>query len=225
MKYDLILLDLDGTILDFKTSQKKAFKSMLKDLKIEFKEEYLALYSEVNASYWKRLEKGEITKDYLKEHRFKDFFKQIGITNEEDENKIFLSHLSKCTDKIIGADELLESLKGSVKLIAATNGIKTVQNSRLKETDYHKYFDLVITSEEIGFEKPSPEFYDYCLQQFPEIKKERILMIGDSLSSDITGAINYGIDSCWFNPNGKTTDKNPTYTISSLREINEIILL
>ncbi len=223
MKYDLILLDLDGTILDFKASEKKSLKKLFEELNIEYKNDYHEKYSEINKAYWKRLERGEIDKKYLKKNRFKDFFKSINIETNSDENNIFLHHLSVCDDIIEGSRELLERIHGKLTIIAATNGIKTVQHSRLKSTGFDKYFDLVVTSEEAGHAKPRREFFDFCTEKYPEVKKKRILMIGDSLDSDIRGAIDYEIDSCWFNPKSKETELKPTYTINKLDDIIQII--
>ncbi len=225
MKYDLILLDLDGTILDYKTSELKTLQLLFKELHIEFKDEYYKKYVEINENYWKRLENGEIEKAYLTKNRFKDFFHSIGIKNDTDENAIYLKHLSLCDDTIEGAIELVRSISSKVKLIAATNGIQYVQHSRLKTTGFDKYFDEVITSEEVGYEKPRKEFFDFCLSKYPDVKKDRILMVGDSINADILGAINYKIDSCWFNPSGKTTKHKPTFTITELSELMDIILL
>ncbi len=225
MKYELILLDLDGTILDYKASEPKALRKLFEELNIEFKHEYHKKYSEINGEYWKRLENGEITKEYLVNNRFKDFFKSIGMENDIDENVLYLNHLSVCDDIIEGSRELLQSITGKIKLVAATNGIKKVQHARLKTTGFEKYFDSVITSEEVGYEKPRKEFFDFCMKKYPTIKKDKILMVGDSMNSDIIGAINYEIDSCWFNPNHRETKQKPTYTISNLKELIDIILL
>ncbi len=225
MKYSLLLLDLDGTILDYKTSEKKALIKLFETLKIEYKDEYLEQYSTINARYWQMLETGEIGKEYLLQHRFKEFFASLGITINEvvDENKIYLNNLSICTDLIDGALSLLEKIKDQFIIVAASNGIKYVQTSRLKCTNLTNYFDLVVISEEAGYEKPHRSFFDYCLATYPQTKKENILMIGDSFSSDIMGAINYGIDSCWYNPASKKAEMNPTYTIKSLDELIPIL--
>ncbi len=225
MKYDLILLDLDGTILDYKASEPKALRKLFDELGIEFKDEYHKKYSEINGNYWKRLEKGEIDKEYLVKNRFKDFFKAIGMENPVDENILYLNHLAVCDDIVNGSIDLLEAISGKIVLVAATNGIKHVQHSRLKTTGFDKYFDDVVTSEEVGYEKPSKQFFDFCMAKHPDIKKERILMVGDSINSDILGALNYNIDSCWFNPKSKQTELSPTYTINKLSELIDIILL
>ncbi len=223
MKYDLLLLDLDGTILDFKNSEAKALKKMFEEIEMDYKGEYHEKYTGINKEYWKRLERGEIDKEYLKKNRFKDFFKSINIETNRDENLIFLNHLAVCDDIIEGSKELLERIHGKFTIIAATNGIKTVQHSRLKSTGFDKYFDYVVTSEEVGHAKPKREFFDFCINKYPEIKKERILMIGDSLDSDIRGAIDYEIDSCWFNPKSKETELKPTYTVKELNDIIQIV--
>ncbi|WP_067139497.1 YjjG family noncanonical pyrimidine nucleotidase [Oceanivirga salmonicida] len=223
MKYKLILLDLDDTILDFKASHPKCMKKLFNFLNIEFKNEYLEIYNKINRSYWKKFENGEITKQYLLNNRFKDFFETIGIKIDIDANKVYLDYLAKADDIIEDTIQVLEKIYKKIKIVVATNGIKYVQESRVLVTKLNKYFDLVVTSEEATHGKPDANFFDFCLKNYSHINKNEILMIGDSLRTDIIGGINYGIDTCWFNPNSNETELKPTYIIKDLKEILDII--
>lgn len=223
MKYKLLLLDLDGTILDYKTSEEKCIKKLFEEIKVEYKDEYLEAYHKINSSYWKKLEKGEVTRKELIENRFKDFFDYIDVKTDIDGNEVYLKYLSTSTDMIENSRSFLNNINKDIKIIAATNGIKFVQESRIEMNDIKKCFELLVTSEEVAYEKPHSKFFDFCLREYKDIKKDEILMIGDSLSSDIKGGINYGIDTCWFNPYLDTTDLKPTYIVNDLMKILDII--
>ncbi|MGY3765680.1 YjjG family noncanonical pyrimidine nucleotidase [Vagococcus vulneris] len=200
-KYDYIIFDLDNTLLDFSLSEKYALNKLLTKYGVIPNEENVNVYKEINQKLWDQLEQGKIKKETLLENRFKLFFQSCGVvvdgTKADDEYRSFLEER---TDTIEGAHEVLEYLKDKgYKLVVGTNGIGRTQRVRLKNNDMKKYFDAVFISEEIGFDKPDVRFFDHLLNSLNITETSQVLMVGDSLSSDILGAYRSGISSVWYN--------------------------
>lgn len=219
-KYKYLLFDVDDTLLDFQMAELNAFKMLLAEYHIDFSEEYYKIYKTENHRLWKEYELGNIKRNEIFDNRMIPLFAYLKI---EDDPKAasyrFLTYLSKGAYLIGNTFQKLEDLSKKYKLYIITNGEPSVQYPRLREVDILKFFDGVFVSEEIGYSKPTKEFFEYVENNIIGFKKEEAIVIGDSLTSDIKGAINYGIDTCWFNPNGKTTDLNITYIISSIDEV------
>ena len=121
--------------------------------------------------------------------------------------------------------ELVKDLAKNYRLTIITNGLCAVQDNRIKKSVIAEYFEDIVVSEEIGVSKPNPEIFQHALNNINYPHKNKVLMVGDSLRSDIQGGINFGIDTCWFNPglNLNETGIEPTYTISDLTELKEIL--
>ena len=228
MKYATLLFDSDETLLDFKKSEKEAIVGALSYAGIAPDAEIIAEYSKINQGLWKLLEKGGIKKDELKYRRFELLFEKYGITSDprETANK-YMELLSRRGYLLDGAKELCEALSGKADLYMVTNGIKFSQEGRLADSGMTCYFKDIFVSEDAGREKPSAEFFDYVAKRIPGFSKEKAIIIGDSLTSDIAGGINYGIDTCWYNPRGEEAPENIrnkiTYTVSTHKEIYDII--
>ena len=215
MKYELLLFDADETLFDFKMAEKQAFLKALKDYKLELdEEESLKLYSQINKHIWEEFERGEITADRLRVERFERFSKKV----EVDFDAV---GFSKAYAKFLGEDYLSKKYK----LALVTNGLKDVQKSRISKTPLKDYFQELIISDEIKISKPDPRIFDYALDKLGYKDKSRVLMIGDSLTSDMQGGVNAGIDTCWYNPNHleNKSGLNLTYEIHSLKELKEIL--
>ena len=197
MKYNLVLLDLDGTLLDFKKSQKSAFFRCFPD----GDEALYEHYETINVAQWARLERGEATREEILHARFAIFMDEANIPGDPDEMNIrYLNFLSEGCDPIDGALEAVDKLSKNFKLAMVSNGVALVQHRRLKESGLLPYFDTVLISEEIGFAKPDPRFFSTAMERCGETDPKKVLMIGDSLSADIAGGISAGVDTCWFNP-------------------------
>ena len=223
--YKTILIDLDDTLLDFQKSEDVAIRTTIKTLGVEPTDEVVATYKQINLKYWKMFERGEIEREALLVARFKEFCGLLNITNKDFSllNETYFHYLSSTPFEIEGADEFLQKLSEKYNIYVITNGVKRVQTKRLSLVNITKYFKKIFISEEIGYQKPSIEYFDYVLNDLNLTNKDEILVIGDSLSSDIQGGINAGIDTMWYNPKGLRSNLNYTYQISEYDDFFKII--
>lgn len=224
--YKFLIFDLDDTLLDFQHTERNSLKIIFKNNNVPFNENSLNKYKEINTSLWTQLENGHITKNEVLTKRFEYFFKHYGYNVEgtiiEKEYRTCLNQGHKLLPNAIKVLSLLK--ENGYTIFAGTNGVGITQRIRLKNSKLFSLFDDIFISEELGFEKPNVNFYKTMFNKYPEMNKYNSLMIGDSLSSDIQGAINIGIDSIWFNPKGqKNTDAKATYEIEDLLELTYIL--
>lgn len=224
--YEILLIDLDETILDFHKSEHDALKKTLSDAGIDPSEQTIRLFSRINDEHWKRLEKGEITRDQVLFGRFRVLFDTLGVADYDEEIPLkYMENLSSGYVYLPGAEEALAQLKKKYRLYLVSNGTASVQHRRLKASGASAYFDEVFISQEIGVNKPAKAFFDACFARIPDFSREKALIVGDSLSSDIRGGQNAGIDTCWVNPrhNACTLDILPTYEIESLTQLYSLL--
>ncbi len=227
--YEYILWDIDDTLIDFKKSQTASLCKIFADIGVTLSLEDQQIYSDINHSYWRRLELGEITKSEVLLNRFIDFCKYLNVTDADPAqlNTNFQLSLGATAVLYEHALELCTRLKKDYQQYVVTNGTKLAQDAKLLNTGLGDLMDGVFISEVVGFEKPSIHFFEHCFRQIPNFTKEKALIIGDSLTSDMQGANNAGIDCCWFNPNNQTPAPHLKldYIISSLDELIPILLL
>ena len=222
MTRPIVLLDLDDTLLDFHKAEHIAIAKTFVHFGIEPEERIICRYSEINAAQWKRLERGEIDREQVLVGRFQLLFEELGLKYSSREAKgIYENFLSQGHYFIPGAEELLNALQGKYRLFICSNGTAVVQEGRLKSAGIGPYFEEIFISEEIGFNKPSAEFFERCFEKIPDFCRERTIMIGDSLTSDIQGGINAGIRTCWFNPQGRPGrgDIVPDHELGKLEQV------
>lgn len=218
-------MDADMTIYDFHTAEKEALQCVLEHLQIT-DPEAPEVYSRINAQCWADLEKGLITQDELRERRFRELLEFYKIEGDVgDVPQMYVEALSKQSQLLPGALEAVKELSALAPIAIVTNGIPYVQHGRFDRTEARKYVKELVISGEEGFFKPDPRLIEAALKRMGA-KKERVLMVGDSLGSDILGAQRAGVDACWYNPGGKkcTLERAPEYTVSDLMEIKEILL-
>lgn len=227
MKYEIIVFDADETLFDFRRSERDAFKNTMLEFDIEYDESHhLKIYQEINTVIWKEFEEGLITQKKLKTERFKRL--SDALKAGFDENKFaesYIKHLANASFPFSEGIELVESLHKNYRLTIVTNGLKDVQNHRIRKSVIGNYFEDIVISEEVEVSKPDPRIFQHALDNLKHTDKSKVLMVGDSLTSDIQGGINFGIDTCWFNPNKveNTTGIKPTYEISNLMELRDIL--
>lgn len=227
MKYEIILFDADETLFDFKRCEREAFKNTMLQYDIEYDENHhLKIYQEINTAIWKEFEEGLITQQKLKTERFKRLSDKLDTGFDEIEfSKSYITHLANGSFLFEETVELVESLHKNYRLSIVTNGLKDVQNHRIRKSVIGKHFEDIVISEEVTVSKPDPRIFQHALDNLKHADKSKVLMVGDSLTSDIQGGINFGIDTCWFNPSKteNTTGIKPTYEISNLLELREIL--
>lgn len=225
MTYSSLFFDLDNTLLDFYKSESVAAAKVLCKHGLPYDNKTVKLYSEINQSYWEKFERSEIRKDEIFEGRFITLAKTLGVSADtraiSDDYFIFLSEGYFLID---GAIDILEYLKASgYKIYATTNGFSLTQAKRIKNSGLAPYFDKVFVSEDVGFQKPDKRYFEFIIENIPEKDKNRILVIGDSQSSDILGGINAGIDTCWFNTFGATAKYKSKFEITALADLKNIL--
>lgn len=226
LRYDTILFDADGTLFDFLRSEREALISVFKTYGYELTDEEVREYSAINDSLWKALERREITKEELRIKRFEMFCEARGFECDcRAVGKDYTDMLSKQHFLIDGALEICRTLSKSCRLFIITNGIEYVQKNRMALSPLREYFDALFISGEIGYEKPSGHFFDAVKKGIPDFSSERSLVVGDSLTSDMKGGIDAGIDCCYFDPksNGIPCGMPIKYRIEKLSELQNII--
>ena len=227
---EYILWDIDNTFLDFDIAEKASMLSGLKRLGIDkISEDSLQDYKKINDKYWKRLEKGEITRREVLLGRFKEFFDQEGIDYDQDIVESFNDNFQKDLGINVSfhenAKNVLEKLKKDYKQYAITNGTKVAQEAKIKNSGLDNILDEVFISEDLGVDKPNKEFFDIVLDQVGSKDPREYIVIGDSLTSDIKGANNAGIKCIWFNPKNKINEKDVSidYSIHDLAKVIDIL--
>ena len=227
-RFDILLWDVDGTLLDFIAAEKAAVQTLFREFGLgECTDEMVERYSRINKEYWERLERGELSKPEILVRRFADFFVSEGLdaSKAPEFNEQYQVQLG---DTVVFCDdsyELLSSLRGRVKQYAVSNGTVVAQTRKLRRSGFDRLLDGVFLSEELGYEKPATEFFDRVFAAIGEPDRERVLIVGDSLTSDITGGNRAGIRTCWYNPKGEPnlTAAHADYEIRDLHGILDII--
>ena len=227
MTYKFLLFDLDHTLLDFDTAEDVALTQLLKEEGVTDIQAYKDYYVPMNKSLWKDLELKKITKQELVNTRFSKLFSHFGI----EKDGVYLAeryqfYLAQQGQVFSGAMELLDSLiDRGYELYAATNGITTIQTGRLAQSGLAPYFNQVFISEQLQTQKPDALFYEKIGQQIAGFSKEKTLMIGDSLTADIQGGNNAGIDTIWYNPHHLVNKSlaQPTYEVDSYLALLELL--
>lgn len=224
--FEFLFIDLDDTILDFKKAEFVAVQKTLKAFGIEPTPEVCQRYSQINQLHWEALERKELTREQVLVGRFKMLFDEQGVDGDPAEcSRQYGQNLAIGHYFLPGAEEAVKSLSGKYKLYLASNGTSKVQWSRLESAGIGKYFQEIFISQEIGFNKPAKEYFDYCFARIPGFDKEKTMIVGDSLSSDMLGGKNAGIATCWVNPKNKkcSPEACPDYQIESLSQLEALL--
>ena len=227
-KYKYLLWDIDGTIINFELAERAAIRSLFERFKLgDCSDEMLMCYSQINKRYWQLMESGKIKKDKMLVERFIEFFSNKGINADiaAEFNKEY--QIALCDTIVFNDDaiDIIKHQKKTCKIIIVTNGTEVVQEKKLERSGFNDIVDNVFISELVGFEKPNIKFFEKVILEVGIKDLKEALIIGDSLTSDIQGGHNIGIDTCWYNPKNEenTTLLSPTYTIRNLHELENII--
>lgn len=228
MRYDVLLCDADNTIFDFGKAEENAFADACAHMGFEGTPELLAAYSVINEALWKLLEQGGITQKVLRVRRFEQFLDKIGRRDLDAQamSDAFAESLGRQSVPIDGAIEAVRRWSKMVPVIIVTNGIAKVQHNRMNGSEVRHYIRGMVISEEVGAAKPDPKMLEAGMEMAGVADRSRVLMLGDSLSSDIAAAANAGVDACWYNPKGIENKKGlpVAYEIRSLDEVDAILM-
>ncbi len=227
-KYTTVFWDLDQTLLDFDCSMEYALQAVFAQYGLKINEEMTARYSVINRSYWLRLESGELSKEQVTVGRFRTFFEELGITHvsPEELNVDYQRELGSVFFFMEGAKELVALLKErGYRQYVVTNGVNATQANKMRLSGLDRIMDGVFVSELMGYPKPRKEFFDGCFAALSDVDRNKCILVGDSLTSDMRGAENAGIASCWFNPEKqeKDVDVRTDYEIRRLEELISIL--
>ena len=225
-RYRYLLFDLDGTLFDYDRAEAQALQSTCTAFALDYSPDLLNIYRQLNSKLWDDFEQGKITPNRLKIKRFEQLSEAVQVGFDPGAfSDHYLKQLALGTDLIPGAEELIRSLEGKFELLLITNGLSRVQRPRIAHSALASFFSDVIISEEVGCAKPDPKIFDRVFDLINHPARETVLMIGDSLSSDIYGGQSYGLDTCWFNPMGQPNDSKvlPTYEIDRLEKLYRIL--
>ncbi|MBQ7775073.1 MAG: YjjG family noncanonical pyrimidine nucleotidase [Lachnospiraceae bacterium] len=226
-KITTILWDVDNTLLDFgysmRNSLEQCFRSVGKTLTLEMVEGY----ARINDSWWKRLERGEVTKAQLLNGRFTDFFAEYGLDGIDVEafREEYQRNLGNIYSYLDDSLTICKALQTKYRQYVVTNGVAKTQRSKLGLAGFADVMADMFISEEVGYNKPSREFFEYCLSQIDERDRSKILIVGDSLTSDIHGGNSVGIKTCWYNPGEKPLQDGfeVDFEICDLHQIYDIL--
>lgn len=223
-----LLWDMDETLLNFAAAERAAINALFQEFGFgECSDAMLERYSKINRSYWERLERKELTKPEILVGRFRDFFEAEGLdsTVAAEFNEKYQLSLG---DTIVFRDDsynIVKSLRGKVKQYVVSNGTIAAQTKKLRLSGFGELMDGVFLSEDLGVEKPDILFFKKVFEKIHPEDKSQVMIVGDSLTSDIQGGNNAGIMTCWYNPEQKPYqgDLRIDHEIRDLHEVYDLI--
>lgn len=225
-RYQWIFLDADNTLFDYDRAEATALEQTFLHFGFAYGSDVRQTYREINRQVWEDFENGKIDKATLQTTRFQKLLE--AYNNNADAaafNAHYLGIFAESGCLIDGAADVCAKLSEQCSLVIATNGISRVQHRRLENSGLTPYITRVVVSEDTGYQKPDARFFEYAFDLCGIHDTSSVLMVGDSLSSDIRGGINAGIETCWYNPNKtESTEIKPDYEIQNLSELYGIIL-
>ncbi len=199
--YTWLLFDADGTLFDYEKAEAQALQATFEQFGQPYATSHLDLYHPINEQLWLELERGLVTPAELQVRRFERLLDALGLHGDAQAfGTRYLQNLAGAWALLDGAEEVVRTLSRTYHLLVITNGLRDVQRPRLQASPIGRYFDDVVISEEVGAAKPSRVFFDVAFARMGQPDRRQVLLIGDSLSADIRGGIDYDLDTCWFNP-------------------------
>jgi 2-haloacid dehalogenase len=225
--YRWLLFDADGTLFDYDRAESAALAQVLGQIGVSLIADHLAAYRRINQGLWQAVEEGEIEPGMVKVRRFELLLETIPVAYSPSAlSAAYLECLANSSELLEDADEVLRTLRQRYQLAILTNGLKEVQRGRLARSAIRSHIYDIIISEEVGAAKPAREFFDRAFARIGHPSKREVLMIGDGWASDIQGAVEYGIDACWYNPGRKPRPAKCEITreIASLRELTDWLM-
>jgi 2-haloacid dehalogenase len=224
--YPWLWFDADGTLFDYNRAEAAALRNTFHSLTLPFEDSYLEVYRKINHGLWQALERQEITQAVLRYRRFELLMEAIQMGGSPEQmSSAYVEQLSICSELMEGAYEVLQAFHEKSQIAIVTNGLQAVQRGRLENSTIKNFISELIISEEIGAAKPGRAFFKAAFARCGHPAKSEVLIIGDSLTSDIQGGVDYGIDTCWYNPAGESPPEGVkiTYEIKRLHGLLEVI--
>lgn len=224
--FEAVLLDIDNTLLDFNLSAGKTIEKAFGEMELVFSDKVFDAFLQVNNALWLKIERGEITREELHRIRWKIIFEKLGINADGAcMEALFLKYLENFAVPVEGAVDLVKYLSGKYAVYTASNAPYSQQVKRLTDSGIIPFVDGILEFEAIGVHKPQKRFFEECLRALYPVPKERIALIGDSLSADMKGGKSVGITTIWFNHDGLEILKPETcdYAVKRLSEIKNIL--
>lgn len=221
-RYRWLLFDADDTLFDFGAAEAKALAEAFDEADVPFQPAWAPVYQRVNSAAWRAFEEGRITASSLRVQRFEDLFAEIGLGLDPSAfSAVYLRHLGGQSQLVDGAAELVDAVRATHRIAIITNGLADVQRPRVARSAIAPWIEHLVISEEVGAAKPDAAIFDVAMRRMGDPKPAEVLLIGDSLASDIAGGVAYGIDTCWFNPRGKPAGDGAaaTYQIGRLGDL------
>ncbi|PCF88648.1 YjjG family noncanonical pyrimidine nucleotidase [Staphylococcus intermedius] len=228
MNYKVILFDFDDTLVDFHDAEVQAYAHLMRHYEVPSRIHNYKRFKEINQNHWEAFQRGEITKAEVLSHRFIETFETYDMTvNRQEADIIFRDGLARAPIKwLTGVMPMLDTLSSQYTLAIVTNGVTDTQKRRIAQTNLHSMMNHIFISDQVGAQKPNVAFFEAVFEVFSQYDKKDFLIVGDSLTSDIQGGINAGIDTCWFNHRQleNQTTIQPTYTIEHIEALKEILM-
>lgn len=224
--YQWLLFDADDTLFDYQRAEGIVLGQAFQRAGVAYTPQDVSAYRGINQQLWKAVERGEVKPDAVRVRRFEQLFEAMGVDAPADRfSQTYIECLAACTLLVDGAAQVLRALRGKYRLGIVTNGLRDVQYSRLARSPIHPYIEAMIISEKVGWAKPAREFFDAAFAHLGNPARETVLIIGDSLTSDMAGGAAYGLDTCWFNParGPNTSQIRITYEIGRLVELVDLL--
>jgi len=220
--YTWLLFDADNTLWDFSAAEASALERTLRTRDIDWSDDVLYEYRQINHRAWSDYEQGLLPKEQLRTIRFQRLLEHYQLDHPAEELSFdYRTYLSESTHMLDGAIDLLRSVQGEYRLGLVTNGLKEVQRPRLAVTGLGKFFEFIVISDEIGVAKPHAPFWDHAYARMDGVDRSKVLVIGDNPNADIQGALDYGFDACWLRHPGKA-DKPKLQTTHRIRDIRDL---
>ncbi|MGI9272844.1 MAG: YjjG family noncanonical pyrimidine nucleotidase [Woeseiaceae bacterium] len=227
MRYTTFLLDLDHTLFDTEASETAAFEQTMSAAGVTDAESHWAAYQRINLELWAAVEREEIQPQVVRTRRFELFVAEQEL--DADPQRMaddFVTGLGMNGDLYAGAREVLEHLSERASLGMVTNGLSEVQRTRIERLGLDDYFDAIAISAEIGAAKPGTEIFDIVFESMKRPTKKSAVMVGDNLSADIQGGVNFGIATCWYNPHSRSVNAADSinHEIRELQELKDLVV-
>jgi len=225
-----IFFDLDRTLWDFEKNSHTTLLQLINDFKliekgIDNPDSFIKKYKIHNEKLWELYRKDKIKKEELRGKRFQLALAEYDIDDSDLAEQFGLAYIQQSplkTTLFAYTHEVLLYLKKKYSLHIITNGFEEVQHIKLASSDLTQYFDVIVTSEQVGVKKPNAKIFEFALEQ-TKAKPDESIMIGDDFPVDVLGAEQIGMQGVYFNPNKLAHKHAVVHEIFCLSELMALL--